>query len=143
MCDDKKNSSSWILKNWLGEAEDRVWGKFFNLYENEKIKLKELIIHAGKGMSLQRHFNRDEIWFVSKGKCDVKYRRVKQEKQKIETLVSELEEAIKTDNFNSMKDLSESLKKTVMEVGEKAYSAAGNAEQANDDVIETDFSAEK
>jgi len=66
-----------------------------------------------------------------------------EEKQKIETLVSELEEAVKTDNFNSMKDLSESLKKTVMEVGEKAYSAAGNAEQANDDVIETDFSAEK
>lgn len=61
-----------------------------------------------------------------------------EEKQKIETLVSELEEAVKTDNFNSMKDLSESLKKTVMEVGEKAYSAAGNAEQANDDVIETD-----
>lgn len=56
-----------------------------------------------------------------------------EEKQKIETLVSELEEAVKTDNFNSMKDLSESLKKTVMEVGEKAYSAAGNAEQANDD----------
>jgi len=66
-----------------------------------------------------------------------------EEKQKIETLVSELEEAVKTDNFNSMKDLSESLKKTVMEFGEKAYSAAGNAEQANDDVIETDFSAEK
>ncbi len=66
-----------------------------------------------------------------------------EEKQKIETLVSELEEAVKADNFNSMKDLSESLKKTVMEVGEKAYSAAGNAEQANDDVIETDFSAEK
>jgi molecular chaperone DnaK len=66
-----------------------------------------------------------------------------EEKQKIETLVSELEEAVKTDNFNSMKDLSESLKKTVMEVGEKAYSAAGNAEQANDDVFETDFSAEK
>jgi len=66
-----------------------------------------------------------------------------EEKQKIETLVSELEEAVKTDNFNHMKDLSESLKKTVMEVGEKAYSAAGNAEQSNDDVIETDFSAEK
>ena len=72
--DDKKNSNSWILKNWLGEAEDRVWGKFFNLYTNEKIKLKELIIHAGKGMSLQRHFSREEIWFISKGKCEVKYR---------------------------------------------------------------------
>ena len=66
-----------------------------------------------------------------------------EEKQKIENLVSELEEAVKTDNFNSMKELSESLKKAVMEVGEKAYSSAGNAEQGNDDVIETDFSAEK
>merc|ERR1711965_1221061 len=37
-----------------------------------------------------------------------------EEKDKIETLVSELEEAVKTDNFNSMKDLSESLKKAVM-----------------------------
>merc|ERR1711965_313688 len=37
-----------------------------------------------------------------------------EEKQQIETLVSELEEAVKTDNFNSMKDLSESLKKAVM-----------------------------
>ena len=32
----------------------------------KKLNSKELIIHAGKGMSLQRHFNRDEIWFVSK-----------------------------------------------------------------------------
>ena len=30
--EDKKNSSSWILKNWQGDSEDRVWGKFFNLY---------------------------------------------------------------------------------------------------------------
>ena len=84
--DDKKNSSSWILKNWLGEAEDRIWGKFFNLYKNEKIKLKELIIYSGKGMSLQRHFNRDEIWFVSKGKCDVKYQRAKQKDQQVKKL---------------------------------------------------------
>jgi len=66
-----------------------------------------------------------------------------EEKQKIEKLVEELEEAIKNENYASMKDLSENLKKTVMEVGEKAYSAAGNATPENDDVIETDFSAEK
>lgn len=76
--ENKKNSSSWILKNWQEDFEDRVWGKFYNLYVNEKIKLKELIILPGKGMSLQRHFNRDEIWFVSKGKCKVKYQRVGQ-----------------------------------------------------------------
>ena len=71
---DKKNSSSWILKNWQGESEERVWGKFFNLYQDKKIKLKELIIDPGRGMSLQRHFKRDEIWFVSKGKCKVKHK---------------------------------------------------------------------
>lgn len=72
--EDKKNSSSWILKNWQGESEERVWGKFFNLYQDQKIKLKELIIDPQKGMSLQRHFKRDEVWFVSKGECKVKYK---------------------------------------------------------------------
>ena len=42
--EDKKNSSSWILKNWQGDSEERVWGKFFNLYQDKKMKLKELII---------------------------------------------------------------------------------------------------
>ena len=73
---DKKNSSSWILKNWQGESEDRVWGTFFNLYQDNKIKLKELIIDSTKGMSLQRHFKRDEIWFISKGECMVKHKKV-------------------------------------------------------------------
>ena len=71
--DDKKNSSSWILKNWKYESEDRVWGKFFNLFEDKKIKLKELIVDPGKGMSLQKHFHRDEIWFISEGECVVNF----------------------------------------------------------------------
>ena len=70
----KKNSSSSILKSWQGESEERVWGKFFNLYQDHKMKLKELIINSKKGMSLQRHFKRDEIWFVSKGECIVKHK---------------------------------------------------------------------
>ena len=28
---DKKNSSSWILKTWQYYREERVWGKFYNL----------------------------------------------------------------------------------------------------------------
>ena len=78
--EDKKNSSSWILKNWQGNSEDRVWGKFFNLYQDKKMKLKELIIEPKKGMSLQRHFKRDEIWFVSKGECRVKFKAADDEK---------------------------------------------------------------
>ena len=34
--DDKKNSSSWILKNWAYDNEKRVWGEYFNLYEDNQ-----------------------------------------------------------------------------------------------------------
>ena len=71
--DDKKNSSSWILKNWKYDSERRVWGEFFNLYEDDQVKVKELVIEPKKGMSLQKHFERNEIWLVSSGKCLVNY----------------------------------------------------------------------
>tara|TARA_A100001388_G_scaffold101477_1_gene73946 strand:+ start:9442 stop:10215 length:774 start_codon:yes stop_codon:yes gene_type:complete len=71
--DDKKNSSSWILKDWNYYLEDRIWGKFYNLFEDKNVKVKELIVDPGKGMSFQKHFKRSEIWLVSKGKCVVNY----------------------------------------------------------------------
>ena len=72
--DDKKNSSSWILKNWQYYKEDRLWGTFYNLFEDgQEIKVKELIVSPGEGMSFQKHFKRNEIWLVSKGKCVVNY----------------------------------------------------------------------
>ena len=71
--DDKKNSSSWILKNWQYYHEERLWGSFYNLFEEEQVKVKELIVHPGKGMSFQKHFKRSEIWMVSKGSCLVNY----------------------------------------------------------------------
>ena len=67
----KKNSSSWILKNWQYPFEERVWGSFFNLYESYGVKVKELIVNPNSGMSFQRHFKRNEIWLVSEGKCIV------------------------------------------------------------------------
>jgi len=74
--EDKKNSSSWILKNFEHSSENRVWGKFYNLFVDENLKLKELIVDPKKGMSFQRHFHRNEIWFVSKGKCLVNFSKV-------------------------------------------------------------------
>ena len=71
--DDKKNSSSWILKKWQYYHEERLWGSFYNLFEEEHVKVKELIVHPGKGMSFQKHFKRHEIWLVSKGSCIVNY----------------------------------------------------------------------
>lgn len=70
---DKKNSSSLILKEWQHHKEDRIWGLFYNLFESEGIKVKELIINPHKGMSFQKHSKRSEIWLVSKGSCVVIY----------------------------------------------------------------------
>jgi molecular chaperone DnaK len=65
-----------------------------------------------------------------------------EEKQKVEGLILGLEEAIQKDDYPTMKEMMENLKKAIMEVGEKAYkdSSANNPE---DNVIETDFSSEK
>ena len=69
--DTKLNSSSWILKEWKYEKEERVWGSFFNLFEKKDIKIKELIVRPKQGMSFQKHNKRSEIWFVYKGSCEV------------------------------------------------------------------------
>ena len=70
---DKKNSSSWILKNWQYYFEEREWGSFYNLFEEGQVKVKELIVEPKKSMSYQKHFKRNEIWMVSKGACIVKH----------------------------------------------------------------------
>lgn len=70
---DKKNSSSWILKKWQYYHEERLWGSFYNLFEEKNVKVKELIVNPGQGMSFQKHFKRNEIWMVSKGSCVVNY----------------------------------------------------------------------
>ncbi len=70
---DKKNSSSWILQKWKRYAEDRVWGSFTNLFQENQVKVKELIINGNSGTSFQRHLKRNEIWLVSKGSCEVYY----------------------------------------------------------------------
>ena len=71
--DDKKNSSSLILNKWQYYFEERSWGSFINLFQTNNIKVKELIIESNKEISFQRHFKRNEIWFVSEGSCHVAY----------------------------------------------------------------------
>ena len=65
-----------------------------------------------------------------------------EEKGKIETLITTLEGAINKEDYSGMNETMETLKKAVMEVGEKAYQDGGASNPA-DDVIETDFSSEK
>ena len=69
--DDKKNSSSKILQEWEMPHEDRTWGNFSVLFNNGIVKVKELSISPKNGMSFQRHFEREEIWFIHSGACKI------------------------------------------------------------------------
>lgn len=52
---------------------DKKWGSYTDLYFNNKsvTKVKELIIFPGQSISMQKHFNRSEYWFVVEGKATV------------------------------------------------------------------------
>lgn len=69
--DDKRNSSSKILNEWLALNEERAWGDFSVLFNNGTVKVKELRVSPNNGMSFQRHFERQEIWFIHSGACKV------------------------------------------------------------------------
>lgn len=69
--EDKKNSSSWILKEWQSPTTARPWGEYRVLHDLSGCKVKELVIEPGKSMSMQRHFYRAEHWYVLKGQCQV------------------------------------------------------------------------
>lgn len=66
---DKKNSSSWILEEWKAPKTLRPWGYYRVLHEIPGMKVKELTVEPGQSLSMQRHFNRNEYWIVSEGKC--------------------------------------------------------------------------
>ncbi len=87
--DDKKNSSSSILKDWSYDKERRVWGSFYNLFIDKNIKVKELIISPNQGMSFQRHLYRNEIWFVSKGSCLIKHSKNSENNKKEYELIKD------------------------------------------------------
>ena len=75
------------MKNWQDYHNSRLWGSFFNLFEEEDVKVKELIVKPNEGMSFQRHFKRHESWLISAGKCEVNFS--KSAPSKIEKIVLE------------------------------------------------------
>jgi len=64
---DKKNSSSWILKEWSQPTVQRAWGTYTVLDTNGTWQVKELSFDAGKSLSDQRHQHRSEHWHVVSG----------------------------------------------------------------------------
>lgn len=70
--EDKKNSSSWILEEWRAPKTQRTWGYYRVLHEvGVGVKLKELTVQPKTCLSMQRHENRAEFWFVAEGTATV------------------------------------------------------------------------
>ena len=70
--EDKKNSSSWILQEWKAPKTSRAWGYYRVLHEvGANTKLKELTVMPKTCLSMQRHDQRQEFWFVAEGTATV------------------------------------------------------------------------
>ena len=65
--EDKKNSSSWILKEWSQPTTERAWGKYTVLDKGEGWQVKQLEFYQGQALSDQRHFKRSEHWHIVDG----------------------------------------------------------------------------
>lgn len=69
--DFKKNSSSWILKNWKGSKEFRPWGWYRVIDDSTDHKIKEIQVNSKSRLSYQSHAKRSEVWTVINGEAHV------------------------------------------------------------------------
>lgn len=70
----KINSSSKILTEWKTPKTERKWGYYRVLHsDGPSTKVKELVVHPGKSLSLQKHKYRNEYWIVTHGTATVKF----------------------------------------------------------------------
>ena len=49
--------------------EERPWGTFENLLDQEYCKVKEIVIKKGGRLSYQYHHKRSELWVIVKGEA--------------------------------------------------------------------------
>ena len=69
--DDKKNSSSWILKDWEAPKVERGWGHYRELYKGDGFAVKELVINPHSKLTMQKHQCRSETWNLVSGQAHV------------------------------------------------------------------------
>ena len=69
--EDKKNSSSWILKEWQAPKTEREWGHYRELYSGDGFAVKELVINPHSKLSMQCHSHRSETWNLVSGNAYV------------------------------------------------------------------------
>ena len=70
--EDKKNSSSWILKEWSQPTTQRAWGTYTVLDNGDGWLTKQLAFYPNRSLSDQRHFKRSEHWHVVEGTIQMK-----------------------------------------------------------------------
>lgn len=72
---EKRNSSSWILDQWRAPKTEKKWGYYKVIHENKdllsKIKVKELSVKPGESLSMQKHHDRSEHWFIMQGEATI------------------------------------------------------------------------
>ena len=56
----------------MNYKEERPWGDFENLLDNDKCKVKRIVIKSGESPSYQYHFKRSEVWVVVEGSGELK-----------------------------------------------------------------------
>lgn len=70
----KANSSSWILQEWKAPKTERPWGYYRVLHTvGLGVKVKELTVNPGATLSMQRHQQRAELWFVADGEAGLNW----------------------------------------------------------------------
>ena len=55
----------------MNYREERPWGWFEILYEEDHIKIKKILVKPGKRLSLQSHDQRSENWTIVQGQATV------------------------------------------------------------------------
>jgi len=73
--EDKRNSSSWLLKKWSEPITERIWGSYRILDGGEGWQVKQLSFDVNSSLSNQRHFKRSEHWHVVEGSIKIKLKR--------------------------------------------------------------------
>jgi cytidyltransferase-like protein len=73
--ENKANSSSWILDEWKTQKTEREWGYWRVLDNKDTVKAKELVIYPGQSLSDQKHFHRNEHWYVLEGMLKIDIER--------------------------------------------------------------------
>jgi cytidyltransferase-like protein len=99
----KQNSSSWILDEWKAPKVFRSWGYYRVLHNpNHAVKVKEMVVNPGSKLSMQRHFNRNELWFVAEGVASVYSLDAEQDRVLLGQFVKHQNLTIPVNNWHSV-----------------------------------------